>query len=101
MWNWFLVCLLQFFIDPAKLLPLARFLPKPPGEVTCTLHDTLHAMLCMNAREKLDTWQSLCFCKYTPYIRICTYVLVCKVCSAVVELLCDALVMHQLRIKKL
>jgi len=24
--------LLQLFIDPAKLLPLARFLPRPPGE---------------------------------------------------------------------
>ena len=22
----------QFFIDPMKLLPLARFLPKPPGQ---------------------------------------------------------------------
>ena len=27
---WFL--LHQFFIDPMKLLPLARFLPKPPGQ---------------------------------------------------------------------
>jgi len=23
---------LQLFIDPAKLLPLARFLPRPPGQ---------------------------------------------------------------------
>lgn len=23
---------LQFYIDPAKLLPLQRFLPRPPGE---------------------------------------------------------------------
>lgn len=26
------VLLLQFYIDPAKLLPLQRFLPRPPGE---------------------------------------------------------------------
>ena len=25
--------LFQFYIDPAKLLPLQRFLPKPPGSV--------------------------------------------------------------------
>jgi len=26
------MCVFQFFIDPAKLLPLARFLPRPPGQ---------------------------------------------------------------------
>lgn len=26
------MCYFQFYIDPMKLLPLQRFLPRPPGE---------------------------------------------------------------------
>lgn len=48
--------LLQFFIDPAKLLPLARFLPKPPGEVAYMLQHCMTSCMqwhtCMHAHTQ-------------------------------------------------
>jgi len=62
-----LVQCLQLFIDPAKLLPLARFLPRPPGEKPRggqrggrgaggrgKMSSALHLTVCVNLLTLLD-----------------------------------------------